>query len=99
LNLFDEFTNGQLDQQSFINNIKYLYNKKNIYNNLIDKEKINKFNTVGPEKFSKTLDLKYNDNLKNNNDLSEESDIQINNIFKEVIYKKLANYFNNKTDI
>jgi len=99
LTQFDDFTNGQLDQQSFINNIKYLYNKKNIYNNLIDKEKINKFNTVGPEKFSKTLDLKYNDNLKNNNDLSEESDIQINNIFKEVIYKKLANYFNNKTDI
>jgi hypothetical protein len=97
---FDEFTNGQLDEQSFINNIKYIYNKKNIYSNLNDKEKMIKLNTIGPEKFSKTFDFKSNDVLKSDYDLLDDSDdIELNNIFKEAIYKKLVNYFNNKTDI
>ena len=100
LKQFDEFTNGQLDEQSFINNIKYLYNKKNIYSNLNDKEKMVKLNTIGPEKFSKTFDFKSNDVLKSDYDLLDDSDdIELNNIFKEAIYKKLVNYFNNKTDI
>ena len=97
LTQFDEFTNGQLDQQSFINNIKYLYNKKNIYSNLVEKEKMYKLNTFDPEKLSKTFDLKYNDNFNYDNDI--ESDNELNNIFKEAIYKKLVHYFNNKTDI
>ena len=92
LNLFDEFTNGQLDEQSFIN-------KKNIINNLNDKEKTLKLNTIGNENFSKTFDFKSNDVLKSENDIYDDTDIELNNIFKEAIYKKLVNYFNNKTDI